>query len=160
AYAFGLIMFWSRLASRLPWLVNFAAHAPGLSAVAKRVVGMAPQREIPRFAAQTFKAWFRTRRHAAGHKPVILGPDTFANYFQPEIAQAATDVLEAAGYAVRVPVKDLCCGRPLYDFGMLDIARRLLGDVLDALEDEIRAGTPFVMLEPSCASVFRDELLD
>jgi Fe-S oxidoreductase len=89
----------------------------------------------------------------------VLWPDTWNNYFHPEIAQAAVEVLEAAGCAVRVPTRDLCCGRPVYDFGMLDVGKRLLRQVLDSLEDEIVAGTPFVVLEPSCATVFKDELL-
>jgi Fe-S oxidoreductase len=160
AYLFGLIMFWARLACRVPWLVNALTHAPVLSDFGKRLVGVAAQREIPRFASETFKSAFRTRRHAVGTKRVILWPDTWTNYFQPHIALAAVEVLEAAGYAVRVPSRDLCCGRPLYDQGMLDIARRLLGQILDALEDEIMAGTPVVVLEPSCASVFREELQD
>jgi Fe-S oxidoreductase len=160
AYAFGLIMFWARLASRLPALVNGVAHAPLVSDIGKRLIGMAPERQVPRFADQTFRSWFRTRRHAVGSRRVILWPDTWTNYFQPHIAQAAVEVLEAAGYAVRVPTHELCCGRPLYDFGMLGLARRLLLQVLDSLEDEILAGTPVVVLEPSCASVFRDELLD
>jgi Fe-S oxidoreductase len=52
----------------------------------------------------------------------------------------------------------MCCGRPLYDYGMLILARRLLHRVLDGLRDEIRAGTPVVALEPSCGAVFRNEL--
>ena len=70
------------------------------------------------------------------------------------------DVLEAAGFNVRLPKKVLCCGRPLYDFGLLDRAKKLLLEILVALEDEIASGTPIVVLEPSCASVFRDELLN
>jgi Fe-S oxidoreductase len=69
------------------------------------------------------------------------------------------DVLEAAGFQVVLPRAPLCCGRPLYDFGMLDRAKRLLLEILDALAEEIDAGIPLVVLEPSCASVFRDELL-
>ena len=65
-----------------------------------------------------------------------------------------------AGYEVVVPRQALCCGRPLYDFGFLDTAKRLLRQILDALRDEIRAGTPIVGLEPSCVAVFRDELLN
>ena len=162
AYAFGLMMFWARAvdALRLAPLANVAASLPVLSALTKRVVGMAPQRSIPRFATESFKRWFAKQRHATGTRRVILWPDTWTNHFQTGIAQAAVEVLEAAGYAVRVPTRNLCCGRPLYDFGMLGLARRLLGQVLDALEDEILAGTPFVVLEPSCASVFREELLD
>jgi Fe-S oxidoreductase len=89
---------------------------------------------------------------------VILWPDTFNNYLHPASLQAAVEVLEATGYQVVVPGQALCCGRPLYDFGMLDTAKRLLHQVLNSLEQEINAGTPIVGLEPSCVAVFRDEL--
>jgi Fe-S oxidoreductase len=91
---------------------------------------------------------------------VLLWPDTFNNYFHPEVAIAATQALEAAGYQVRIPEQSLCCGRPLYDYGMLDLARRQLRQLLAALRDEIRAGTPVISIEPSCGAVFRDELLN
>jgi Fe-S oxidoreductase len=52
----------------------------------------------------------------------------------------------------------MCCGRPLYDFGLLDDAKRYLRRILVAMESEIKAGTPVLVLEPSCCSVFRDEL--
>jgi Fe-S oxidoreductase len=89
---------------------------------------------------------------------VILWPDTFNDYFHPEVAIAATEVLEAAGFEVIVPQRSRCCGRPLYDYGMLTLARRLLHRILDALREEIRAGTPVISLEPSCGAVFRNEL--
>jgi FAD/FMN-containing dehydrogenase/Fe-S oxidoreductase len=92
--------------------------------------------------------------------PVLLWPDTFNNYFLPATAKAAVDVLEAAGYHVILPRANLCCGRPLYDFGMLDRAEALLLNILDALSPEIEAGIPIVGLEPSCVAVFRDELLN
>ncbi len=91
---------------------------------------------------------------------VLLWPDTFANYFRPSIAQAATEVLEAAGFRVLVPKPHLCCGRPLYDHGMLDRAKSLLLQILDTLQPEIEAGIPVVGLEPSCVAVFRDELIN
>jgi FAD/FMN-containing dehydrogenase/Fe-S oxidoreductase len=91
---------------------------------------------------------------------VLLWPDTFNNYFQPATAKAAVHVLEAAGYHVILPQANLCCGRPLYDFGMLDRAQRLLLKILDSLSPEIEAGIPIVGLEPSCVAVFRDELLN
>jgi len=71
---------------------------------------------------------------------------------------AAVDVLEAAGFAVELPRRRVCCGRPLYDFGMLTLARRTLRDTLETLSEPIEAGVPVLVLEPSCASVFRDEL--
>jgi len=92
--------------------------------------------------------------------PVLLWPDTFNNYFHPATARAAVDVLEAAGFRVTIPQANLCCGRPLYDFGMLDRAESLLLDILDQLSPEIEAGIPIVGLEPSCVAVFRDELIN
>src|SRR6185503_13814105 len=89
---------------------------------------------------------------------VLLWPDTFNNFFHPEIAQAGFTVLREAGFAVTVPHRHLCCGRPLYDFGMLDRAKEYLLQVMEALGPEIEGGIPVVVLEPSCASVFRDEL--
>jgi Fe-S oxidoreductase len=89
---------------------------------------------------------------------VIVWPDTFTNFFHPEIGAAAVELLESAGYEPMVPEGHLCCGRPLYDFGMVDLAKRYLRKILDALEDDILRGTPVVGIEPSCLAVFRDEL--
>jgi len=74
------------------------------------------------------------------------------------VAKAAVEVLEEAGYRVEIPPRPLCCGRPLYDYGMLPTAKRLLRQTLQAMAEDIRAGVPFVGLEPSCTAVFRDEL--
>ncbi|TKK67275.1 FAD-binding oxidoreductase [Ilyomonas limi] len=89
---------------------------------------------------------------------VILWADTFNNYFLPQTLVAGVEVLEAAGFEVIVPKKSLCCGRPLYDFGMLNTAKRMLIEILDTLHDEIKEGIPIVGFEPSCVAVFRDEL--
>jgi Fe-S oxidoreductase len=88
---------------------------------------------------------------------VLLWADTFTNYFQPAIAEAAHKVLSDAGFNVKVLQRHVCCGRPLYDFGMLDRAKQYLTAAMDALAEEISTGTPVVVLEPSCASVFKEE---
>jgi Fe-S oxidoreductase len=156
AYAMGLIPWWARLARRAPGLAN----AVGASALGKAAAGVAPERTPPPFARETFRKWLAGRGAAPGdgRPTVVLWPDTFTNHFQPEVGRAAVEVLEDAGFHVRVPERSFCCGRPLYDYGMLALARRLLRGVLSALEPDIRAGHPVVVLEPSCASVFRDEL--
>ena len=160
AYSMGLIYWWARLASLAPRAVNFAAHAPVLSSVAKAIGGIAPERTIPSFADETFTAWFRRRpRVNAGAPPVLLWPDTFNNYFHPHVAKAAVDVLEHAGFEVTIPERSLCCGRPLYDFGMLTTAKKLLRQILSNLSPQIQAGVPLVGLEPSCLAVFRDEMM-
>ncbi|HZP21844.1 MAG TPA: FAD-linked oxidase C-terminal domain-containing protein [Terriglobales bacterium] len=159
AYAFGWIDRWARLASLAPGLVNLFTQLPGLSAIAKKTAGMPLERQIPAFAPETFKAWFRKRGvRNQGQPKVILWADTFNNYFLPETAQAAVEVLEHFGFQVTVPQQHLCCGRPLYDYGFLDRAKQYLSRVLETLAPEIEAGTPMVVLEPSCCSVFRDEL--
>jgi len=164
AYAFGNIDIWARLASHVPGLVNFTTQLPVLRDIAKFVGGIPRQRAIPAFAPESFKTWFFGRDRDAGGRsdapPVVLWPDTFNNYFLPDTAKAAVEVLEAAGFRVVVPKAHLCCGRPLYDHGMLDRAQRLLLHILDELSPEIEAGIPVVGLEPSCVAVFRDELVN
>src|SRR5205823_5055772 len=104
AYAFGLIMYWARLAAGAPKLANFFTQRPGLSHLAKAVIGVAPQRRLPAFARQTFQAWYRDHPRAQkGSSEVLLWPDTFNNHFHPETAIAALEVLEAAGFEVTVP---------------------------------------------------------
>jgi len=161
AYAFGNIDVWARLASMAPGLINLTTQLPFLRDVAKLAAGIPRERSIPAFAPQTFRDWFSRRqpRNRDG-APVLLWPDTFNNYFLPDTAIAAVDVLESAGYRALLPKAGLCCGRPLYDWGMLDRAKQLLLEILDALETEIEQGIPIVVLEPSCAAVFRDELLN
>jgi Fe-S oxidoreductase len=159
SYAMGLIYWWARLASHMPGVVNFFTQTPVLRDVAKWAAGVAPERQMPVFASQTFKDWFRQRGpRNQGQPKVILWADTFNNYFLPETAKAAVEVLEAAGYQVEVPEQSLCCGRPLYDHGMLTTAEGLLRQILETLQPQITAGIPIVGLEPSCIAVFRDEL--
>ncbi len=159
AYALGLIPVWARLAAGAPRLTNALVHAPVLSRLVKVAGGVAQAREAPPFAERTFSDWFASHEPAHGGVPrVLLWADTFTNFFEPEIGVAAVEILESAGFDVVVPPPSLCCGRPLYDYGMLTLARRYLSQVLDSLREEIQAGTPLVGLEPSCIAVFRDEL--
>ena len=159
AYAMGLIHRWARLADIAPGFVNLLGRTPGISSAIKFLGGIARERRLPQFAGETFREWFAKRRPQNKGKPqVMLWPDTFSNHFHPAIAQAAVDVLEHAGYQITIPEARLCCGRPLYDFGMLATARGQLEQTLAALAPQIAAGTPVIGLEPSCVSVFRDEM--
>jgi Fe-S oxidoreductase len=165
AYAFGLIDTWAALGANTPRLANLLLKTPGVTPLIKQLLGLAPQRAMPQLAAKSFAKWARSMKvpapgeaGASGKPEVILWADTFNNYFHPATSRAAFAVLEAAGRHVTVPSGRLCCGRPLYDFGMLDRAKRYLQQVMDHLGPQIDAGVPIVVLEPSCASVFRDEL--
>jgi Fe-S oxidoreductase len=161
AYAFGLIFLWARVGSLVPNLANLALQSPVVSTVLKEAAGVTQQRPAPRFASQTLRHWFARRATpASSGARVVLWPDTFTDYWHPEVGRAAVEVLEAMGYSVVIPTKAMCCGRPLYDYGMLDTAKLLLRRTLEGLRSEIRSGTPIVGLEPSCVAVFRDELTE
>jgi Fe-S oxidoreductase len=169
AYAFGKIDRWARLASRAPGAANFFANMPGVGHLMRAILGVAPERQLPRFAAATFRQWAEKSgvplvggripaTSGAEKREVILWVDTFNNHFHPETAQAALEVLTDAGFKVMIPGDPMCCGRPLYDFGMTLLARKYLLRIRESLKNAIEAGTPVVVLEPGCASVFRDEM--
>lgn len=165
AYAFGYVYWWSRLASLMPGVANFMMHAPVIKNITKAIAGVAPQRTMPKFAERTFRDWFKERRRinkqsaiSNQQSKVILWADTFNNFFLPETLVAGVNVLEAAGFEVLMPKKILCCGRPLYDFGMLNQAKKMLVEIMHTLKNEIHEGIPIIGLEPSCIAVFRDEL--
>jgi Fe-S oxidoreductase len=164
----GLIWWWARAASHVPWLANAAFRTPGLGSALKWMVGIAQQREVPAFARTSFRQWFTTTGLSGGAwsegngpgrgRTVLLWPDTFNGYLTPEPLKAAAGVLVEAGYRVEIPPKPLCCGRPLYAPGMLSTARRLWQRNIEVLQPWIRSDTPIVVAEPACASAFSDEL--
>ena len=139
AHSMGRIGEWAPLAMRAPNLVNALTGLPGFSGVLKRIAGIAPQRAAAALRASAASARSSTRCSAARRDParaggmrrgdpVILFPDTFSNYFRPQSALAAARVLEASGARVELPKEGLCCGRPYYDFGMLDKAKASAGE--------------------------------
>src|SRR5215211_1851567 len=159
AYSMGLIMLHARAAALAPGLVNAAANAPVLGALLKRAGGISPRRDVPPFARESFKSWFAGRPGANPEGPrVVLFGDTFNNFLHPEPLKATVEILEDAGFRVVVPMRALCCGRPLYDYGMLDTARLFWRRTLGALRPHLREGLHVVGIEPSCVAAFRDEL--
>ncbi|MDT0641800.1 FAD-linked oxidase C-terminal domain-containing protein [Zunongwangia sp. F363] len=159
AYAFGYIDKWAEKASKMSGVANFVSHQDTFSKIMKSMGDIAPQREIPKFADKPFTKIHRYSEDKHDlEKAVVLWPDTFNNYFFPEVLQAGEKILKSAGFRVIVPKRKFCCGRPLYDFGMLDEARSYLRNILDNLNHLIQDGVPFVGLEASCIAVFRNEL--
>ena len=97
----------------------------------KLLGGIAPQRRVPRSPTETFRRWFRRRpdagrpgdRAPARRRACCCGPTPSTTTFIRDIARAAVGVLEAAGFTSTCRRGSLCCGRPLYDYGLLDLAR-------------------------------------
>ncbi|MFF1307067.1 FAD-binding and (Fe-S)-binding domain-containing protein [Streptomyces sp. NPDC058307] len=170
---------------RLASVLNSLAAVRPLAAVAKRLGGIAPERRIPKLAAETFSRWWDRRKvQGAGGDLVILWPDTFTEHLSPSVGQAAVRVLEAAGLRValpptlhleKAPVGDgrtvaldpvsllrgrgrVCCGLTYVSTGQLDRARAVLRRTLDLMAPVLETSTPVVVLEPSCAAALRTDL--
>ncbi|EFG75905.1 FAD linked oxidase, C-terminal domain protein [Mycobacterium parascrofulaceum ATCC BAA-614] len=164
-YSMGWIPLWARLAAVAPNLLNTVTHTRGLATAVKKAGGIDTQRRMPDFADERFTRWFGRRpatagppAHARSRGRVLLWPDTFINNFDPAVGKAAVAVLEAAGFTVEVPRRTVCCGLTWISTGQLTTAKRVLRRTLTALRPALQAGTPVVVLEPSCAAVFRSDL--
>ncbi len=154
-YIFGFADKLARYGSLMPGLTNAVLNGSLTSPLIKRIAGVARERKLPELAAKPFT---RGRKAQSAPPQVVLWPDTWNNYYHPQSLSAAESLLREAGFEVKTAERHICCGRPFYDFGLLRQARAYLADVLRRMEPHIDAGLPFIFLEPSCASVFKDEL--
>jgi FAD/FMN-containing dehydrogenase/Fe-S oxidoreductase len=159
-YIFGFADKLAKWGSIAPGLTNAILTGPLTSPLIKRIAGIAPERELPKLASKpyTHKLPFNGCAVESPSQEVLLWPDTWNNYYRPHTLTSAESLLAEAGFHVQTPNNHICCGRPLYDFGLLDAAKNYLANVLDIMAPQIDAGLPFIFLEPSCASVFKDEL--
>lgn len=161
-YSMGWLPLWARLAAYAPRAVNRCTQLSALQPLLKRLGGIAAEREIPRFAEERFTDWFHRHPASAGgtRGRVLLWPDTFTNNIDPDVARDAAAVLGDAGFDVVTPRQTVCCGLTWVSTGQLATAKRVLRRTLRILEPELRAGTPLVLLEPSCAAALRSDLPD
>ena len=187
-YVFGYADKLARLGSLTPALTNWMLTSSITSPLIKHIAGVAQERKMPQLALQSWKVaraahdpgvdetsnvlrgmnrqdvGGRGAPSAAPQVPappqVVLWADTWNNYYHPQTLLSAERVLMQAGFRVQTTKGHICCGRPLYDFGLLDSARRYMANLLDRVGPQIEAGLPFIFLEPSCASIFNDEALE
>ncbi|MCZ2815128.1 FAD-binding and (Fe-S)-binding domain-containing protein [Modestobacter sp. VKM Ac-2984] len=156
-YSLGWLPLVARVAALAPGVVNIATQTPGLRRLAQAAGGLTHERELPLFAHERFTHWYRERgpRGDGRRGEVLLWPDTFTEFFHPAIGRAAVTVLEDAGFRVRLPEQELCCGLTWISTGQLGVAARVLRRTAQALGPAVRDGVPVVGLEPSCTAVFR-----
>jgi FAD/FMN-containing dehydrogenase/Fe-S oxidoreductase len=158
-YALGQLPRWSDLAARAPRLVNALMGSRAGGALAKWAAGVDQRRDLPAFAARTFRAGWAPR--PTDDRPAVaLWVDSFTDHFAPETATAAVAVLESAGYRVEVPPADTCCALTWITTGQLDAAKRILRGTITVLAGYADAGMPIVGVEPSCTAVLRGEAAD
>ncbi|MEV5981940.1 FAD-binding and (Fe-S)-binding domain-containing protein [Streptomyces sp. NPDC052114] len=169
-YAMGWLPRWLRAvaATRTAPLVNALARIGPLAALGKRLGGIDARRPVPEVATRTLRQWWRSRsRRRSGSGPrgrprpdVVLWPDTFTDHLSPAVGRAAVRVLEDAGLLVALPPDGVCCGLTYVSTGQLDRARAVLRATLDRVAPLLEAGTPVVVLEPSCAAALRTDLVE
>ena len=151
---------YAQTASRWSWLLNLRDVVPGAAWLSERVLGFSARRTLPQWHSDTFRA--HGPAAPSEHASVVLFPDTFNTYFEPQNLHSARHVLESAGHQVIVASpgfdeRPYCCGRTFLAAGMVDEARTEARRTLAALQPYVEAGLPIVGLEPSCLLTLRDE---
>lgn len=152
----------NRLGSATAAVANAAAKLPGMGRLTEWLTGVDRRRSLPRFAAHSFAGWFdrHTPHPNAGRAGrVVLLDDCLTSYCEPEINQAAVELLEHAGYAVE-RAGLWCCGRPFISKGLVEQGKSLARRNVGRLVEFVDQGLPIVGAEPSCLLTLVDEYPD
>ncbi len=150
----------NRMGSAWAPLSNLPGALPPLRALLDRFVGIDRRRPLPRFQRNSLPRWFARRTPADGpadRGDLILLADSFTSFTEPHIGRAAVELLEAAGWRVRL-TSGVCCGRSLISKGLLPEAKRRHAELLRKLAPAAGEGIPIVGCEPSCILTLKDEL--
>ena len=158
---FGGIERINRIGSQFAPVSNWIVRSKANRWLMEKLAGIDRRRPLPQFAEETFEDWFHARKiEGAGDKgEVVLFHDTFNNFNTPNVAIAATRLLERLGYRVRL-INKRCCGRPMISKGLLAEAKSNAVWNVDQLIEHVDRGVPVVGLEPSCLLTLRDEYPD
>ncbi|MBT7674047.1 MAG: FAD-binding oxidoreductase [Oceanospirillaceae bacterium] len=154
--------------SRFSWVFN-KLQAGITGQLAQKFLGLSDAKGLPKLASQSFTSWVKKHAHrqdqqfhwfgAQDQPTVVLWADSVNNHYRPALLQSAVNVLLKSGHQVAVAKQHFCCGRPLYEYGFLAQALKQLTVILESFHCKLPAGCSVIVLEPSCLSVFKDELL-
>ena len=158
---FAAIRTLNRLGSLTAPLSNLPGRVPLLRTLVDRRLGIARQRRLPVFERDNLVRWFSRREQVSGatQGQVTMLADSFTSYTEPGIGRAVVQLLERAGYAVRLETGG-CCGRPSISKGLLDDARGKARGLAASLCAGSEPGSPIVGWEPSCILTLRSEHVD
>ena len=125
----------------------------------ERMVGIHPDKELPRFARRTFTSW-ATSEGLVG-KPadgeVVLFPTCYVEHNDPEVGRDTVAVLARNGIGVTCEKGLACCGMPAWESGDLKTLRAKAVTNLDRLEPHVAAGKAVVAINPTCSMMLRQE---
>lgn len=167
-HLFGQLGRWLPYLSRTAPLMNMMQRGVA-GKIAKGLLGISKEKHLPLLATQTFSQWVLSSSDEHDehfywfgnkqHPPVIVWNDSVNNHYRPAVPRSAVNVLIRAGFRVGIAGSHFCCGRPLYEYGLLEQAKSSLQTILDGFVQQLPCSAAIVVLEPSCLSVFKDELL-
>jgi Fe-S oxidoreductase len=156
---FGSIRTLNRLGSATFPLSNLVGRWRPGRLMAERWLGVSAVRPLPRFQRQDLRGWYRRRPAPAApgsQGELVFLADSFTTFTEPSVGSAAIELLELAGWQVRLESTG-CCGRASLSKGLVDQARRMAAGMVDRLGEAAARGAPIVGVEPSCLLTLRDE---
>ena len=145
---------YNKLGSAFPKITNFFTN----SIIAKKVLGVATERSVPKLANQTLESWLKKHHPKTSRKSVYLFNDEFTNFYDAEIGQDAVILLEKLGYEVKTVNHDES-GRSHISKGFLKEAKQICNNNISIFKDIITDETPLLGIEPSAILGFRDEYI-
>ncbi len=145
--------------SKIPRISNFFMRLGITSTIGAKIMGMPTERDMPQFATETFRQWFKKRggsKVSNPEKQVAYFHGCYSNYNTPEVGKAMVRVFESFGYEVLVP-KQQCSGTPMLANGMLKDARREAEVNVRELGKAIDNGADVIASCTSCSMALRQE---
>ncbi len=151
----------NQLASMAPRLYNFFMKNPISSAIAKKLMGVAKERNMPLLQGTTLAKWYKNNEQKGNFSKgeIYLFNDEFTNYNDTHIGITTIKLLNALGYKVVIPEHEES-GRTFISKGFLDEAKALATKNVKLLATLVSEKQPLIGLEPSAILTLRDEYLD
>ena len=159
---FGRVAAQARRGSKMAPVSNWLVRSAFGRWIGEKLYGIDRRRKPPAFSRRRFSLECITHPPsdmALGNHDVMLFPDTFVEYFEPEVGLAAFEVLRRAGYRVHVPPASevRCCGRPQISNGLLDEAVENARHNVERLHSWAEGGGVITTCEPSCILTIKDD---
>ena len=146
----------------ISFAANWAVASPILRWAIEKLFGIARKRKLPRFARRSFlrsapQSLTQLPKRVRDTKPVVYFVDHFANYHDPELANAFIAILRHHDIPVIVPPEQVASGMAMLSAGDLDAARELAEQNLRVLAELAREGYDIVCTEPTAALCLKHE---